>query len=1130
MKLLSQSNNRNKQHSRSSSIRSQHSIHLTNKSLSSISNGTSPNTSALSIHTLSTSSPLNFVKSPSNNILNDLKYCLSNDSQRLDLIKKLDQYLTKFLNIKKNSVLKTNILRLNLLKYLRFPIKPFINMNELLSTSIIDLNIDLLLLEANTLLNWWSELLNILLNDYQSITTSDRNCYFESVSRLVSQNIWLLFQLNIDFSLKFNEIYETFKKLLLKTFEFSIIRLNSKAFSLSISIFIGKIFSFSFFHLGDISKGLSFLLNTKLIHFKKIYNICIYDSFNSLNLNQNSNSTNQFANILNDLASQYPNHLIPLISSNIHTRNVNYIIESQFINSIYPPREKIEGIKETKGIWVNRWSSTENISLFCSFFRNYLTLSSTYLRNLPLIMINKFYIYGIPGFLYFLTHIYQIFDLQIKTTIKNNNLSSNSKFRINNTNNINNNINNNNNNISYDDNNLLLSIPPKFSNESNIDKCFDILRDFLINPRNSNENLLKPGLIKGYENILKLFVIKTNILDTFMIETILNLFIQFLKIIDVSDENNSSDSSFSIIDWHFWIDILIRLLESNNLSCEIKSFSTFYQIWDFIPTNFYLPDENVLNKYSWIKNSNYSIKLNTVIYLLNEKNWLKFFGHYMQIERILYIKLLIWKIMGISSFDNLIKFQNFEFKNSIENLKIKELIKLRLFETHEKTKGLIFKSTNPLLFKKFIINESNGVDEKKRDKKLRIYPYEVLDDSVYSTSKQIPKSKNVSNPTSSNILINADDDDKSSHKLKTNNWMGKIFNKPTSETEKSSKGFGKFLHLKYSSSSSSTSSSSSLDKKENNSPISSLSSSLSSLELNANNSKNRNNINESKNDTFTNNTNNEEFLNPPEWNHKIDIKKERYEFTLVNNDLKLQSFLKILHSLNNGDLKFTANNNDILLINDEPRLPSIKIEKIIDHNNNSFLRLNMDSLESIVNDFDNDDGSFLGNTEIDDNMIDLNGGFDNIPGIDLNVKQNDNFVTATKIIFDNNDLKIKNLLKNTSSSITYLCNGLLEYNEEILIFENFISDRLCKLEFGELTVVDDFLTGNLNDEWNTKTAFSTDDDNDDDGPSYLEIPTYRNNYDNIKKTYSLSNKGYKKLKLDIPSIISELPGDKLNGY
>lgn len=1090
-------------------------------------------------------SPLLFSKSPSSQLLNSIassSHALSNDTQRLDLIKALDQALTKFLNLKKNSnsnsTLKANILRLHLLPYLRHQIQPFDNLNQLVSTSLTQLNVDLLFVEVRCLLNWWTELLNILLIDYQSILSHDRNCYYESISRIVSHNIWFLFQFNTDHSAQFHDIYENYKKLLLKTFELAILRLTAKTVSLSVSIFVGKVFAYSFFNLDDIARGISFLLNTKLNNFKKIYNICIFDSFTNNSSNHRNNSRNnnhrntsnieskifdnKFSNILNDLATQFPNHLIPLISSNIQPRYVKYSIESQFINSIFPPREKIDGIRETKGVWVNRWCSLDNVSIFCSFFRNYLTIASIYMKNFPELMVTQHYVFGIPGFLCFLTHIYEIFSIQIKSLAAKH-LNSNSKFK---------NSFNNSNNISYNDN--LLTVPPTILVETNIDKCFNVLRDFLINPRNSNEKLLKSGVIKGFENIIKLFIVRTNILDNFMVETIMNLFIQFVRHID--DSSDLDSSNVSLLDWKFWLDIIIRLLDSNNLNCEVKAISTLYQIWDLIPDDIYDYSSNP-DSCHWISNNNENLRVNITTYLLDIKNWLKFFGHYMPLERHLYIKLVIWKILGLYSTGNIINYEDYKFKKSLNESKIIKIVQFRLSETYKKTDGMVFKPSDPVVNKKFKIVKSANLDDKKRDKKLRVYSFEVLDDSVYTGPRNnnslLNRKKSFSSSTltsKSSTIVNSNVRKSSSidsfdsyakhgsntstntnlnvHSSKKNSWMGKFFSKSskTSTHDNLNKSFSKLLNI----------SNKSLNKKDgttiNNSPISSLSSSLSSLELNSvENNNNMNHINTAE-ESGSEET---DLSYPPEWKYDIEINKKIYEFVLVDNEIKIQSFLQKLNHINqaNKHIKF---NDELLIINDEPRLPTIKLDNQLDFS---------DSLDSVTDEAVSGDDIFLGNEEIDDNLIDLNGGFYDVNDIGLNIDNGDNnygYFTGTKIFDNGTSTSIKNNMKNSPASLFYLSNGILEYNEETLIFENFIKERIVDLNLHVELHDDSENSSKPSYNWHNNIALFN-----ASSSSVLEIQMENKHRENIIR---LSKPDYDNLKQQIPSIVPDLAGDKLNAY
>ena len=1020
-----------------------------------------PNSSSLksisSIPTISSISPLIFSKNNTSN--NNNNNSNTSETSYNTIIKILEHSLSKFNNLKKNSPSRANIIRLHLLPYLRYPPYPFTNINILLSTSLIDLNIDSLHIFSSILISWSIELLNMLILDYNLISSLDKNCYFEALSRLISHNIWFIYQLNLNYSSQFTSIYESYRKLLLKTFQLSIQRLNSKNISQSISIFVGKIFAFSFYHLNDISKGLLFLLNTKLINFKKLIN------------------TNIDPTILNDLSSKFPSHLSNLIHSNQFIRSVNYSIESHFINSMIPPREKIIGLDDTKGIWVNRWSSFDNISIFCSFLRNYLSISSIYLKNFPLLMINDNYITNLPGYSQLITHIYEIFDFQIKNQlIKYSNSKNNKNININ--------------NLSND--NYLFVIPPNVSQQSNIDKLFNLLSDVLQNPRHESEILLCSGLIKSYEKILKLFILKTNILDSLMIETLFDIFVQFLNHIYIE---STKANLFTSLDWSFWLDVLIKLLDSNNSNAEIKTLTTIYQIWD------YIPDQHIDSSFHWISKPNESSRLNFALYLINNENWFKFFGHYMPLERDMYIKLIVWKILGINSLENIIHYNNYKFKHSLDQSIIGKIILQNLNLTYSKTDGLIFKPFDPIINKKFIISPILDKDEIKRDNKLRIYPYEILDDAIYSVSSI--NSEKISSKTSLKKT-------KSNETTKSNNtWIGKIFNKNNSNSNSNNncnnnlknlknksdqsidenKSIGKFLNISKPTPIKDSSFS------INDSPISSISSSLSSLEL-------------MKNDSFNNSISPDDLSQPPEWNQQIEINKSFYEFKLINNKQKINSFLQRLNTFNNNNYLF----KELLIINDEPKLPSIDVNKLMEYKFNKI----SPSLESLVTKEEKDE-ILNGNvtpTGISNDynyFIDTNNGFDYINNLNITTGFDDEidfgYNTGTKILDDGLNEDIKECTKKTSASLNYLSNGLLTYNEEVNSFQNFITDQLMELSNNpesDLLSIDDYT-----DHCSVSSS------------SLLEIPP-------INKSFKLNNNKYNRLKLSIPNIIPHIKGDRLN--
>lgn len=1117
-------------HSRSSSVKSQSSLSLSAPNAAANSSNTlhSPNTSLHSFffskspsirkngnrnstithsnngnnnENINTNSNTNSNTNNINNGGNNIPF--QSADLRKDTIKSLDQYLSKFVSIKIPSgasassssaaTSRANILRLHLLPQLRYPISPFSNLHEFLSTSISDLNPELLLLEAKTLLNWWTELLNIVFLDYQTVSSLDRNCYYESVSRLFSHNIWLLFQINHSYSSQFSDMYDSYKSLLMKTFELAYLKINSKSLSVSMSIFIGKVFAYAFFNLNDISRGLSFLLNTKLVKYKKIFNLFVNHSFTSNPKNEYSIVFNQ---VLDDLKTQFPSHLTHFITSTSHPRDVNYIIESHFINSVPPPRDKINGIRETKGIWVSRWSSYDSISIFCSFFRNYLSYSSVYLRTFPSLIIDELHIYGIPGFMCFMTHISEIFNHQIRKSIAKNSHTPN-KFK--------------NFNLStptsatsstsstYNDNILIV---PKISLESSIEKCFNVLRDTIFNPRNEYEKLLKGGLVKSFENIIKLIVVKTSLLDNVMVDMVMDIFTQFLKHIETpssfSDSNNAEN--FSYLDWTFWLDVLVRLVDSDNLSCQVKALSTLYQIWDLIPSHVFTSANG-----RWILSPSEPIKLNLIYYLVSDHHWFSFFGHYMPLVRNIYNKLLIWKILGLSSIENIVLVhENFKRQDFKDESKIKVLILSKLMSTYYTTENVIFKPTDPILNKKFQIVKHEGNDDRNRDKKSRLYPFEVLDDSAYINNRsksKISKSKSEASITSKSKFSSSS---LGKDKLSKKKWMGNLFKKTSSASsnsykdDNSSGGLSKFLGLSNRTERKEVSNSNNI---ASNSSMSSVSSSFSSLELNSVDANSTLEVNDQSHSI--------DYSKPPEWTNNTDIANELWEFKLLRNDSKIKSYLSKLNQINDKDaiLKYSRDNDEILIINEEPRLPRVKITK----KNDYLIKHDMESVESLIDD------------EIgDDDIIDLQGGFDDFEGLgsfDLNNNKHDPFSTGTIIYHDGINDSIKNVIKNTPASQMYLANGILEYNEEVKRFETFMQEKCNNI----LSVVQaDFENSTTNDSWDheSNTALSK------SSSSLLEIKLETN----FGGNYRITNSDYENLKKQIPSIVPELGTDKVNAF
>lgn len=891
------------------------------------------------------------------------------ETTHLNQLRKLDSTLIKFINTKKVNTSKTNILRLSLLKYLRSPPNSTIPISDLLSTSLLDINIDLIIMEVNTLLNWWGHLLNIISTDFNSIPSIDKSCYLECLSRLSNLNVWIFLS---NHRTNFNDLVGKYESILLKTFETLIGKLNLSLKSNLFDIISGKIFALAFFNLPNVSHGLSFLLNTKLKSFKLIHNICFNNSL--------SPPTHPFdlSQILNDLCLQYPPHLIPLISRSIKPREVKFIIESKFMNSIKPPLEKITGINDPKGNWVNKWSSLDSVNLFCSFFRHYLHLNSIYLRNFPSIMINEYYIYLSPGFICILTHVYEILDLEIKQKLNMINKSNPNQQQQQ----VNSNFNQN-----------LLVLPPNLTTESPSDKIINVIKDSIINPK-SFEFLLSIGLIKGYENILKIFISNTKLFDYNKTQIVVNLFTTFVNSLDIEMENMETSKPLNHLDWKFWIDTIIKLLNSMNLQNELRSIVSIYEIWDSIPNNCYDIGNSILKSNPiWLNDPKNDLKSNLLEYLIGSNQWDKFFAHYNSLSREIYIKLLVWKILGYKSL-GIGKIAEIHDEKLKEQFK---LIKKRLQSSYDLTRDVHFIPLDPIVNKKFNIVESARVKKIKS----KVYSFEVIDESYLTkpltgssssstTTTTTTTTTTPSSPSQIDLSPRSLQNNKSSIRL--HDFFSKSSLSPASSSPSTPKSNGNSILGKFFRSDSSKKL---MKKSSSQQSMSSLEDTDSEIEI-------------------------DEFKPPPELNLKpLDKILPKFEFNLITNDLKIQQFLNNLNDLNT--IKFKSNNDQQFIKNSiEPKLPSFTNPIDFRTSKTKF----GDSLDSII-EFKDDD--FLGDVELDDDSFDL-------------------LTPTTEKTFFQMPLNLK---KPTAFEIN-LANGVYEYNSNLSEFIQYMERTLSQMDSNDL--------------------------------------------------------------------------------
>lgn len=648
----------------------------------------------------------------------------------LKQFKSIEISLNKFNSKKYNNLssinLKGNILRLTLLPFLR-------NHPGLSKTFSINSNIykSLSSVITSILIKWWSSLIDNLLeyntkklknipsHNISSVLTSDRNAYLEAISRIISLEYWN--HVDVD-------IYENYQKLLTLTLEYCLNKMSTlKNLTLSISAFLGKVMAYSFFNLPDISHALLFLLGVKQDKLEK---------------------TNKILKIhpQDVTSSKYPQYLNWLINF----QGIQCLKRKKsFLNCLPPPKHPVNGIKDPNGNWVRRWCNCDS-NVFNSFFRHYIFIIGTnFDDNLTLA--------NCPGFSIILSHIIQIFQISI-TRISNTAKQSSSNppstrkngsqpipvIPLNKTSDI------------YYNSVIKIMKTLRFIHYDGQDN-FDVLDQEI----NSNMSIITNQLVTYIDNSLVDIAQETTVYDTNRSGLILNITHEFINHI-VNNIPNSSD----LINWEFWLSCCYMLIKNtDHIQVLLKNFAFLFNTWDLIPD--ILPKtESKSSCYEWIINRDESFKVNFINWLIDQENFSRFFTHWNPAIRSYYLRLLIWRIIGINNYQSSSAIQITKKLQIRLNISYNILHDFTL--NYQDLYTLDYKQDNPLVNRKLGILPLNTKDEYisvadesnstllsatpiKSSEIRKTHPFEILDEAIYSCSSLPTRSENSSDDSIGNV-------------------------------------------------------------------------------------------------------------------------------------------------------------------------------------------------------------------------------------------------------------------------------------------------------------------------------------------------------------------------------------------
>lgn len=682
------------------------------------------------------------------NLVKDLSKLSTNPisiavQKSLKQLKRLEIEYSKF-NSKTNGITKTNILRTSLLPFLRDPLSDF-------SLMISDQSVynSLISISTNIFIKWWRALLSSLSfknpsSKTPTISSTDRNAFLEGISRIISR---------VDWNGADPETYVKFQNLLVITLDYSIEKIQTlKIIPLSVSAFIGKVFAYSFFHLPQVSNALLFLLNVKQHVHDSVIQVFADESI----------STESVTTIF----QKFPvavRHLqkfkgFPKLSKN----------QKFYINAVPAPKHPVRGISDPNGSWVRRWCSSDS-DIFNSFFRHYINITNYFLTFLSMPQDGEINhetaLFNSPGFTFIMAHLLQIFQVSTSRICQNNPCFGGL-------------------NVFFKDQimkNSNKEMPPSNINDiyyNSIVKLLKTCRDVKF----VNSCISRP-LIGFVDKLFIFLASRTSVYDHNKNGLLINIVYEFSNHVD------------NEINWEFWLSsCYLMISKTDHIQILLKNFAFLFNIWDLIPLS--LPNGTLVDPKNeslrWITDVNESYKWNFANWLVSFPVWQNFFCHWEPITRTYYLRLLIWRLIGMNHLLN----NNIKIEKSIDlNLQLSYDYVARKFANHKN--NVSFKPDNPLVNRKFAIlpfvpkEDFNLMDAdlgstaslNKSNELRKTHPYEIFDEAIYSCSS-LPNSTINSESSAQPLNLN-DQSDKLSRGNTLVSSLGRILKILSNEERRS---------------------------------------------------------------------------------------------------------------------------------------------------------------------------------------------------------------------------------------------------------------------------------------------------------------------------------------------------------
>ena len=376
----------------------------------------------------------------------------------------------------------------------------------------------------------------------------------------------------------------------------------------------------------------------------------------------------------------------------VNYSGINVPKSSHHLNSMPPPRHPVDGIRDPNGTWVHRWCSSDS-DIFNSFLRHYLSVCLHYVDE-------DFDSIALPGFQIILGHIFQIFETSINRMAMANSERPTDRP----------------NNMNRD--------PAKTNLASPILKILKTFRYLTV-----SDISFRYSLCRKVDGLLVAIARTSSVYDYHKNAVILNVAHEIVH--QVGQD----------INWEFWLGCIYMMLHNtDHAQTLLKGFSFLFNVWDRIPETLPTCDDTSAPHLKWLQDLNESFKENFVNWLISDQCWERFFIHWNGLVSSYYIRLLVWRVIGINNFESSIAIQT---TKKVES-RVRKSHDMLLAHDNDCT---YYKPDSPLGSRKLGIVPVNVKDEfylagevstapviSTPSEIRKTHPYEIFDEAVYSCS------------------------------------------------------------------------------------------------------------------------------------------------------------------------------------------------------------------------------------------------------------------------------------------------------------------------------------------------------------------------------------------------------------